>query len=106
MNTEEQLLIIGQVTSNINQYVIKIVLDPLLDKKKHHIQTIRNMQLAIKGNENYINIFTMEIREKAETNSKGLQNKLKCNPPLYWYMGSLKHDRNSLVHPEVDKEKE
>ena len=31
MNTEEQLLIIGQVISNINQYVIKIILDPLLD---------------------------------------------------------------------------
>ena len=104
INTHEEKLILGQVAYDIEQYVAKIVLDPLVGPK-HYISSIEKLQSAIKGDDNYADIFPEATRRKAEDNWKDLQEQIKWNLDLFRYMGTLKKGRISSAHPPVDKEK-
>ena len=67
---------------DIAQYVAKIVLDPLVGPK-HYISRIKKIQSAIKGDDNYVDIFPEATRKKAEDNWKDLQEQIKWSLDLF-----------------------
>ena len=103
-DTHEEKLLLGQVAYDIENYVAKIVLDPLVGPK-HYITSINKMQSAIKGDDNYADLFPEATRREAEKNWKDLQEQIKWNLDLFRFMGTLKKDRISSAHPIVVKEK-
>ena len=101
----EEDFIIGQVISDINKYATQIVLDPLIRGRKDRIEDIGEMQRAIKGQHpDCQDIFTDEIRRKANLAWEGLKLKINWDPDLYLYMGYLKRERNRRGHPKRKKE--
>ena len=103
INTHEEELLLGQVAYDIELYVAKIVLDPLVGPK-HYITSIKKMQSAINGDDSYADLFPEATRREAECSWKDLQERIGWNRDLFRYMGALKKSRISSAHPTVDKE--
>ena len=99
----EEELLLSQVAYDIERYVTKTVLNPLLGPK-HYITSIMDMQSAINGDKDFADLFSNSIRDKAKQSWRELQEKLEWRLDLFRYMSSLKKGRLRSAHLTVNME--
>lgn len=82
---------LGKFASDVNRAVVSYVLDKLVNPD-HYITSIKDLQLAISGNDpNFADVFQVdENRIEAEKRWKELQQKLNWKPKHYGYLKKLK----------------
>ena len=106
MNVDSHKLVLGQIAYEIDKAVVSYVLNEIVEPN-HYINTIKDMESAIRGNEsNYADVLaTAERRLEAEDRWRELKEKLHWNPRHFRYMKLLKQHRIGSAHPPIDKAK-
>ena len=100
---KELKLMAGQLAFEIEKAVTSKVLSGIIIEGYQHINTIYEMEEAIKGNLNYADIFpTVYAQEIAEKRWVELKGDLKWSGKHFRYIRTLKRFRRSDAHPEFN----
>lgn len=100
---ERLQLKVGQVAYEVESAIVKKVLAGLTKSQDPHINSIVQLEKAIKGKTNYADAFeTDEDRESAKHEWEKLKTELKWKGKHYRYISELKKIRTSIAHPKVD----
>ena len=98
-------LMAGQLAFEINRVVVHKVLADILDPDLEQIDTIGDMEKAIKGNSNFDDIFdTEEDMKKAEKKWETLKRQIHWKGVHFRYLKKLKRFRVNVAHPLFDPE--
>ena len=104
LNIQEDDLILGQVAYDIERYIVRIVLGPFVGPS-HYITSIKKIQSALKGDEDYTDLFSPEIQQQVARRWKDLQEVIHWSLDLFRFMNALKKGRISSAHQKVNEDK-
>ena len=94
-------LMAGQLAFEIEQGVVSKILPGISPNK--HVNTIYEMEKAIKGKPNFADIFdTEDARKKAEISWNTLKHRLGWTGRHYRFIQELKQLRLPIAHPNFD----
>lgn len=100
----EAKAIIGKIAYDVDSAVLHYVLDAVVGPY-HHIYTIKEMELAIKGKEPCADVLkTKEARAAAEERWETLQEEFQWTPRLYLFVKRLKRFFSPLCTVNVNAE--
>ena len=96
-------LMAGQLAFEIEKAVTSKVLSGIIIEGNQHINTVYEMEEAIKGNVNFADIFpTKHEQEIAEKRWVELKRSINWSGKHFRYMRTLKKLRRGDVHPEFN----
>lgn len=97
------LLMLGQISYDIDGKVTKKVLDGIVPEEEH-ISTISDMEAAVNGTDHF-DVFKSESeKEAAKSKWESLKKEMRWSEKLFRYLKKLKSNRVPIAHPPVDRQ--
>lgn len=100
----EQKLVVGQITFEIHELVLDVVLKGIGSREDLAIFTIGTMEKAIKKKDNYSDVFTEAERQEVTKRWNTLKSSIGWEGRHFRYIGELKRLRLDTAHPKMDAE--